>query len=49
MDLMGRCNANSFLYSQAIPPLEGIVLTISFIVRSIPYLIDPADIPKQVK
>ena len=44
MDLMGRYNPSSMLYVQANPPLESLVLTVSFIARSIPCLVDPADL-----
>ena len=44
MDLMGKYNPNSLVYAQVNPPLESLVLTVSFIVRSIPCLIDPADL-----
>ena len=45
MDLMGKYNPNSLLYVQSNPPLENLVKTITFIVRSIPCLIDPEDLP----
>ena len=44
MDLMSKYNPNSLVYSQANPPLESLVLAVSFMVRSIPCLIDPADL-----
>ena len=45
MDLMGRYNPANMLYVQAQPPLDGLVRTVSFIARSVPCLVDPADVP----
>lgn len=45
MDLMGRYNPNAQLYVQAHPPLDALVLTISFIARSMPCLVDPLEQP----
>ena len=47
MDLMSKYNPNSLVYVQANPPLESLVLTVSFIARSIPCLIDPNDLPSE--
>ena len=44
MDLMCKYNSASLVYVQANPPLENLVLTVSFIVRSIPCLVDPLDL-----
>ena len=44
IDLMSKYNPTSLVYSQANPPLESLVLAINFIVRSIPCLVDPADL-----
>jgi hypothetical protein len=43
MDLMCKYNPNSMIFSQTSPPLDNLVLTISFIVRSIPCVVDPMD------
>ena len=44
MDLMCKYNQASVVYVQANPPLEFLVLTVSFIVRSIPCIVDPLDL-----
>lgn len=44
MDLMCKYNAASLVYVQASPPLENLVLTVSFIVRSMPCIVDPLDL-----
>lgn len=44
MDLMSRYNPSSMLYVQAHPPLDSLVLTVDFVVRSIPCLVDPDDL-----
>lgn len=44
MDLMCKYNPNTLVYVQANPPLEKLVLTVSFIVRSIPCILDPIDL-----
>lgn len=43
MDLMCKYNPNAMVYVQTHPPLEKLVLTVSFIVRSIPCIVDPMD------
>ena len=43
VDLMTKYNQNSLLYVQTAPPLEKLVSTISFIVRSIPCVVDLKD------
>lgn len=40
---MTKYNQNSLLYVQTAPPLEKLVTTMSFIVRSIPCVVDPND------
>jgi hypothetical protein len=46
MDLMGKYNPSQQFFNQANPPLEGIIETIGFIVRSIPCIIDPSELPE---
>jgi len=41
MDLMCKYNPNAMVYVATAPPLEKLVLTVSFIVRSIPCIVDP--------
>lgn len=43
LDLMSKYNPQSLLYVTSNPPLEKLVLTVSFIVRSIPCIIDQFD------
>mmetsp|Transcript_21776 Transcript_21776/g.33649 ORF Transcript_21776/g.33649 Transcript_21776/m.33649 type:complete len:106 (-) Transcript_21776:1949-2266(-) len=43
IEIVGKYNINSMLYSQAQPPFEKLVLTLSFIVRSIPAIVDETD------
>jgi hypothetical protein len=43
MDLMSKYNQNTLAYIQTNPPLDSLVAAVSFIVRSIPCLIDPSD------
>ena len=43
VDLMSKYNPQSLLYVTSNPPLEKLVSTVSFIVRSIPCLIDQYD------
>jgi hypothetical protein len=43
VDLMTKYNQNSLLYVQTAPPLGKLISTMSFIVRSIPCVVDPKD------
>lgn len=43
VDLMTKYNQNSLLYVQTAPPLDKLISTMSFIVRSIPCVVDPKD------
>ena len=43
VDLMSKYNPQSLLYVTSNPPLEKLVLTVSFIVRSIPCIVDQFD------
>jgi len=47
MDLMAKYNPQSLVYSQVNPPLESLVKTVSFIVRAVPCLVDPAEIERR--
>jgi len=43
LDLMCKYNPNAMVYVQTHPPFEKLILTVSFIARSIPCIVDPQD------
>ena len=43
IDLISRYNSNQMVYNQTVPPFDKLVLSLSFMVRSIPCLVDPYD------
>jgi len=49
IDLISRYNSNQMAYNQTVPPFDKLVLSLSFMIRSVPCLVDPYDSNNFVK